>query len=292
MTPPQVSVGDLDHTGKIVLDHIYNLDQPLAYYRAIDQLDYRLPQRAKPLFARILDFMQTHQRRSDFKIVDLGCSYGVNAALLKWGLDFATLIAHYRAAEAPSCDRDSLIRLDRQWLHRHVAEPYHFIGVDCAGNALDYAHEAGFLDGKVIANLEQGEPSETQRQLLRHADLIISTGCIGYVTEKSLAALLDAAHPRAPWMVHFVLRMFPFEPIGDMLHGRGYVTLKSHKPVRQRRFATPLEQERALERLAGLGVDTRGAEADGWLYADCFFSRPAGDAGSLLPDDLAHLFAN
>jgi hypothetical protein len=281
----------LDKTGKVVLDHVYNQDRPAAYYRAIDELDYHLPQQAKPLFAGILDMLRRARGRDALKIVDLGCSYGVNAALLKWGFDLEQLFEHYRRLAASGDDRASCVAADRRWLRRQPARPYDFIGVDCARNALDYALEAGLIDAKIVGNFEAAPLSASQRLRIGGADLIMSTGCIGYVSERTLAALMDAAEPGEPWMAHCVLRMFPFEPIGELLAARGYRTLRSRRPVRQRRFASRVEQQKALERLDGLGVDTRGHEADGWYYADLYLSRPQAAADLPLPAGLAAVFA-
>lgn len=280
----------LDRSGKVVLDHVYDQDRPFAYYQAIDRLDYRLPQQAKPLFAPILEQLQAERGREALKIVDLGCSYGINAALLKWGFDLDALFAHYRARAEENGGRAALIGEERARLQRRAAKPYDFIGVDCARQALDYALEAGLIDAKIIGNFERQPPSASQRLRLAHADFILSTGCIGYVTEKTLAALIDATAPGEPWLANFVLRMFPFAPIDAMLRGRGYVSVKSRVPVRQRRFASQLEQEKVLARLDGLDIDTHGLEQDGWFYADLYLSRPRAALAHPLPAGLAERF--
>ena len=55
-----------------------------------------------------------------------------------------------------------------------------------------------------------------------------STGCIGYVTEKTFERLLPAVTKggHAPWMANFVLRLWSFEPIEETLSDWGYVTEK------------------------------------------------------------------
>lgn len=78
-------------------------------------------------------------------------------------------------------------------------------------------------------------------------------------------------------MAHFVLRMFPFEPIQQALSERGYVTARGHGSYRQRRFASDDEREQVLDRLVDMGIDPSGYEADGWYYANFFLSRPVGD---------------
>jgi len=99
----------------------------------------------------------------------------------------------------------------------------------------------------------------------------------------------STSHPiplrgRGPWLAHFVLRMFPFEPVADCLAGYGYETIGYERVFRQRRFASAQEQALVLDTLAEVGVDSRGLEADGWLYARLFLSCPRGEAGFLGPD--------
>jgi carnitine O-acetyltransferase len=75
-------------------------------------------------------------------------------------------------------------------------------------------------------------------------------------------------------MAHFVLRMYPFEPIAACLADLGYATTRVEQVFRQRRFASPEEQAQVVDTLTGLGLDPSGLEAEGWLYAQLFISRP------------------
>jgi carnitine O-acetyltransferase len=77
-------------------------------------------------------------------------------------------------------------------------------------------------------------------------------------------------------MAHFVLRMFPFEPIARCLAGFGYETVHLDRVFKQRRFASAEEQSLVLDTLSTVGVDPRGLETDGWLYAQLYVSRPRG----------------
>lgn len=254
----------------------------------MDMLDYTLPQLAKPVFEQLLQLLRQTRQRDEVKLVDLGCSYGVNGALLKWDLDLDTMIDRYSDARDGQPASRELARRDRQWLHRRKPRDIEMLGVDISRNALDYALEAGYLDAKIIGNFEEQALSHAQVQRLKNADLIISTGCIGYVTEKTLSALLRAAEPGRPWMAHFVLRMFSFEPMREMLRQQDYVVFKGGRPFRQRRFASELERDKTLARLREMGLSTDRLEEDGWLYADLFLAVPAQDRDALtnLPVEL------
>lgn len=134
------------------------------------------------------------------------------------------------------------------------------------------------LASPYFARLLTSSPTAQQRQQLAATDLIISTGCIGYVTSETITRVLDANDGRRPWMAHFVLRMFPFGPVADCLAGYGYETVGYERVFKQRRFASAQERALVLDTLAEVGVDSRGLEAGGWLYARLFVSCPLGEA--------------
>ncbi len=154
-----------------------------------------------------------------------------------------------------------------------------FVGLDIAQNAVDYAREAGLLDAGIVADLETDEISASAREIVGDIDVIISTGCVGYVTQNTFGRLVDAAAgPRPPWVASLVLRMFPYEPIEAALAARGLVTekLEGHTFV-QRGFESGQERGDVLARLGGLGLDPAGLEDAGAYYTELFFSRPAAD---------------
>ena len=65
-----------------------------------------------------------------------------------------------------------------------------FVGLDISPDALAYARESGFIDAGVLADLESHEPTAQQRAELAGTDLAISTGCLGYITERTLARVV------------------------------------------------------------------------------------------------------
>jgi SAM-dependent methyltransferase len=263
-----------DHTGKYSFDHIYSGPDPRAFFTTLRQFEYNIPGIARPHFARLIAEYRLARDVSTPKVLDLGCSYGINAVLLRCDTTMAQLYERYTAAGAHRT-RAELIEADRRFVRDHQrSDRARFIGLDAAAPALDYAEEAGFLDETILADLEADEPTDEQRAQLAGTDLVISTGCIGYVTEKTLLRVIDAAGDQKPWMAHFCLRMFPYEPIAGHLEDLGYETVRIDQPYRQRRFATAQEQASVLERLDELGLDARGLEADGWFYAQLHISRP------------------
>ncbi|MCT2593218.1 class I SAM-dependent methyltransferase [Streptomyces sp. N2-109] len=283
-----------DATGKVSLDHIYTRPDPRAYFSVLRTLDYGVPQQAKPYFAKLIqEYRETRQVAAP-KVLDIGCSYGVNAALLKYDVTMDELYARYGdagaddgaddGADADPLAREALLARDRELARlRRPAHRTRFTGLDPSGAALSYALEAGFLDDAVHADLEQHDPTPRQRTQLAGTDLVISTGCLGYVTERTLLRVVRAQDGNRPWMAHFVLRMFPFHTVERALAGFGYRTVRVEEVFKQRRFASGAEQRLVLDTMSAAGVDARGLETEGWLYAQLHLSRPSEE-----PDSPAH----
>ena len=265
-----------DAGGKVTLEHIYTQTDPRGYFATLRNLDYQIPQLAKPYFIGLLDELRCTGGRGSLTVVDLGCGYGVNSALLRCDATMDELYQHYCGVDADVA-RSALVARDRALVRaRDRIDPTRFVGVDISADALAYAYEAGFLDAAVHADLERDGPTAEQRLQLADANLVISTGCIGYVTERTLARIATVDGGRLPWMAHTVLRMYSYEPAVAALAALGYETVGTDGLLRQRRFASAEEQSQVLDTLADLGVDPMGVETDGWMYAQLFISRPRG----------------
>ncbi|HET6856010.1 MAG TPA: class I SAM-dependent methyltransferase [Streptomyces sp.] len=270
-----------DTTGKVSLDHIYTQPDPRAYFTVLRPLGYCVPQQAKPYFAKLIKEYREVARVTVPQVLDIGCSYGINAALLKYDATMDELYTRYCGDEdGPGAGpdlrtRDDVLARDRELSRsRRPAHGIRFVGLDASAGALAYAKEAGFLDDAVHADLEGHDPTPEQRDRLAGTDLIISTGCLGYVTGRTLTRVVLAQGERRPWMAHFVLRMFPFDAVEQELNGLGYRTTRVDEVFKQRRFASPQEQALVLDQMSAAGVDARGLEAEGWLYAQLYLSRP------------------
>jgi hypothetical protein len=270
-----------DETGKIVLDDIYNQPTPVSYFAQLSELGYCIPERAKPHFERVIAARRAGRGAEAIKIVDVGCSYGVNAALIKYGQSMVELTDHYRDAVNQGLGRAALIAADQEFYAEPDDDATVIVGVDASQNAIDYAVAAGILDGGVAADLEVAAPNRAQSEVLGDTDLIISTGCYGYISETTFDRLLDVNDGKKPWMAHFVLRMFDYEGAAESLGARGYVTRRAGPPLRQRRFANEEERAHVLGNLAARGIDPEGREGDGWYYAELHLSCPAEEAEPL-----------
>jgi SAM-dependent methyltransferase len=265
------------NASKANFDDIYNEADPRGYFSALGALDYMIPDLAKPVIDQLLSARHAG-RASKLSVLDVGCSYGINAALHRYPLTFGTLRRRDTRGALNVLSADALRRLDHHyyasWPDSGVAQ---FIGLDSSASAIEYARSVELIESGVVANLEQTELTPEQAHSLRDVDVILSTGCIGYVTEKTYRTVLQSM-TRAPWIISFVLRMFPFEPLARVLADYGLVTERlAGATFAQRRFRDAAEFEHTLSVLAKRGISTNGMETQGLLHAELFLSRPAAD---------------
>ncbi len=274
---------------KANFDDIYDRPTPIPYYSTMREAGYEIPQNAKPLFVALIERLRRLRGKKTVGVLDLGCSYGVSGALLKYGLSIDQLYEHYDQARQEAAGRDALLAKDRAWLGRLERRgDIRVYGVDVAESAVRYAVASGLLDGGVAADLE-ADPCPQATQIPEAIDLVISTGCVGYVTERSFHRLLDRASRPSPWIASFVLRMFDYGPIEEALASRGMVTEKLRgRSFAQRRFISAEEKQHAIEQVRSLGRDPAGLESRGRYHADFYLSRPAEEAErQTLPELLA-----
>ena len=268
---------------KANMDYIYDRSDPRAYFRELKKLDYAIPSAAKPIFQKLISQLQ--RRRDDtVHVLDMGCSYGVNAALLKHDLSMPELYRHWGQERLADATLEEVIECD-QLFFADFDEPedIEVIGLDVAENAVAFAEEVGLLDEGLAINLEIEPLPASAEEELAPVDLVTSTGCVGYVTEKSFERLLPAiTRDRQPWIANFVLRMFPFDAIEETLSGWGYITEKLEgQTFVQRKFASTEEQGQVLKQLREEGIDPAGKEAEGDLLAEFYLSRSRKDAAEM-----------
>lgn len=273
---------------KTNLDDIYNQPDPRAYCGRLRTLDYVIPEVAKPIFRKLISGVR--QRRGDpVHLLDLGCSYGINAALLKYDLTITDLYEHWEAKRLAGLAPQEIAERDRQYFTGlDEVDKVKVVGLDQAESAVEYGQHVGLLDVGHAVNLEREPLAEQVKEDLKPVDLVVSTGCVGYVTEKTFERLLPAVtQGQPPWMANFVLRLFPFTQIEETLNEGGYVTekLQGHTFV-QRRFESDRERELMLEQLCKQGIDPTPAEAEGHLVAEFYLSRPASESNGATIEQL------
>ena len=268
---------------KANMDHIYDQADPRAYFRELKSVGYAIPGAAQPIFQKLISHLRKNENGT-VCVLDLGCSYGVNAALLKHDLSISDLYDHWGQEKLVDATPEEVVENDKRFFaNLDEAADIEVIGLDVAENAVAFAEQAGLLDEGISINLESEPLPESAKDELAPVDLVTSTGCVGYVTEKSFNQLLPAVmRGQLPWFANFVLRMFPFDAIEETLKERGYVTEKLEgQTFVQREFASTEEQAQVLAQLRDQGIDPTGKEMGGQLLAEFYLSRPEKDAARL-----------
>lgn len=279
-----VRMESTDGDGKATFDHIYDQPDPHEFYRTLQALDYEIPQHAYPKFATLLDGRES----APATILDVCCSYGVNAALLRCELTLDDLFRRYADNTLDQLSPAELVAADRQFYagHQRAHAPRVF-GLDLAANAIGYARDVGLLADGWAENLETNDPSPELVAAIRQVDLITITGGVGYVTERTFDRLMSVVgEGRKPMVAAFVLRRYSYAPIAQVLAQHGLVTEgEQGRTYPQRRFTTQGEQDAVLQSLAASGIDAAGKEADGRYHAEFFLSTPVGQSLRRRRDD-------
>jgi SAM-dependent methyltransferase len=269
--------------GKANFGSIYDCPDPRPYFATLHPLGYQIPHHGQAVFRTLVDALHgLRPDRTPLNVVDLCCSYGINAALLNHRVTLADLYARYASPRATALSSRHLAVEDRAfYAARRTPRTVSVTGVDAAPRAVGYAREVGLHDHSFAENLEVAAASADLRRALAATDLVTVTGGVSYVYTRTFRALLDCV-ARPPWIAAFVLRTVPYEPIAELLARSGLVTEKlPARTFRQRRFADDAERDAAFDALAGIGLRTEDREADGYYHADLFLSRPAADVAAL-----------
>jgi hypothetical protein len=283
MAPRELAEDDGALAGKTSFDDIYGRDDPRAYYAALRPYDYQIPHHAQ----RAIRALLAVRGRAE-TIVDLCCSYGVNAALLAHDVTLADLYEHY-AAQPDSATTTDLIAHDQAYFAaRRRPDAPRMLGHDMSAPAIRYALRAGLLDEGFAENLEADEPSTAFRSAVSDATMITVSGGVGYIGHRTFERVVGAvAEP--PWVVAVVLREVPYDPIAAALAGFGLVTERLNTGTfPQRRFTDAAEQQAALKRIDTLGLSAAGKEDAGYYHAELFVSRPVAEADVPLAELLDH----
>lgn len=75
---------------KANFDHVYVENDPRQYFNYLGELDYIIPHLAQPIFEQLIRARAAAQDHP-VTVLDLGCSYGVNGALMKYALTYDSL---------------------------------------------------------------------------------------------------------------------------------------------------------------------------------------------------------
>ena len=94
------------------------------------------------------------------------------------------LFERYRDNRLHGYSSTEIILKDKSWF-ADIGNRIEMIGVDISEPALNYAAKTGLIDGKLQGNFEERGLRPGEAAMIKGTDLIISTGCIGYVGHKN-----------------------------------------------------------------------------------------------------------
>ena len=271
-------------SGKTNFDLVYDREDPREYFNALGAFDYCVPRHGQRVFRELAGTLRDGGSGDGLNVVDVCCSYGINAALLKHDTTLDELYARYGSEEVVALSGEELVEADAAfYAERRTETAPEVVGVDVAANAVSYGVRSGLLDEGFAENLEENEPTGALGRAVAGADLVTVTGGVGYVSKHTFGRLLDRAtegpEGRVPWVAAFALRWVSYEEISEVLAGYGLVTEKlDGHTFTQRRFTGDEERDYVLGELRSLGVDPSGKESEGWHHADFYLSRPADEA--------------
>lgn len=262
---------------------VYDRPDPRAYFRALTPLGYQVPQHARSVIEAAVAASGADT------VLDVCCSYGINAALLRHDVDLAAISA--RATDPAQADLPpgDLLKADAAFYATRLRRPdLAVLGLDTSAAAIDYAVCTGLLSGGWAEDLEVADPSPGLAAGLHDVGLVVCTGGVGYVGDRTFERIAaTVGEPGRLWLVVFVLRVFGYDEIAAVLARHGLVTEKvPGVTFPQRRFADRDEERAALHDVTDRGLDPTGKEADGWFHADCWVTRPAAAAAATPLADL------
>ncbi|MET9079306.1 hypothetical protein ABZX95_46045 [Streptomyces sp. NPDC004232] len=263
--------------GKSRFDDIYDRPDPRAYFRRLAPLEYEIPHHAQPIFRQVAAdraaLADGHRGRP--AMLDVCCSYGINAALVNHDVTLAEMYERYTAPGRRTMPTAELAAQDKEfYAERRRPDAVPVFGLDVAAPAVRYACEVGLLDAGFTDDLEQGPPGAGLSGALAEVGLITLTGGGSYVTARTFTALLGGVR-RPVWVSAFVLRTVSYHPIVRALAAHGLsTTVDVTRTYPQRLFTDEREQRYAIEAVRALGGDPAGCEEDGRFHSLHYESRP------------------
>ncbi len=212
-------------------------------------------------------------------MLDLCCSYGINAALLNHDVTLAELYAHYTRPLPPSSPPRNWPRDREFYARRRRPDAHPVIGLDIAGRAVGYARAVGLLDAGFTDNLEAGPPGTALSAALAGVGLITLTGGGSYVTRRTFGALLSRTLRHPVWVSAFVLRTVPYAAVAETLAAHGLRTASDDtRTYPQRAPRTPPSRSSRWRRCGPSGRTRAGPEAAGCFHTVLYESRGPGPA--------------
>lgn len=259
---------------KVSFDAAYDAPTPYQYMTAMTAVDYRVAQHMHEYLAAVVDAAATDN--GPVRVLDVGCSYGVSAALLRTDGSYDDLVRFY--TQEASAEYGACVEESRRWVaSRATRMGVTVVGLDASKEAVSFAADARLIDTGIARNLEEpgAALSAAERRSIAECDVLFSTGVIGYITDRTLGVLLESfgssAHGKlGPVAVVSVLELFDPDPIAETFRAHGFRFEQLPVRVPQREFADEVERRRMSDRLKDGERPMGGEDSSNLIYAGVF----------------------
>jgi len=257
---------------------IYTQDSPYKYLKEMDRLEYNISDSTKQLYNSIIKQLEDKLSRP-INVLDLGSSYGINSSLIKYNLTMSELNDFFLNGTEPT-------RKETKQFYEECTsnDNVNFYQIDISEEALKFSEDMNLCERGINVDLEAEKLNLLES--FPKIDVVIATGCIGYIGYKAFANLLKLIKNRqsnyiesekeyvAPIFAFSVLRMFSMEDIEEVFEMYDYSIVKSDiKPIHQRSFSDAKEKNQTISILHGMKVNTEKYEDDGNFYADFYIAK-------------------
>ena len=257
---------------------IYTQNSPVEYLKEMDRLEYSISDSTKPLYNSVIEQLEETLSRP-INVLDLGSSYGINSSLMKYNLTMSELNDFFLNGT------EHTKKETKQFYEECTSnDNMNFYQIDISEEALKFSEEMNLCERGMNVDLEAEKLNLLES--LPKMDIVIATGCIGYIGYKAFLNLLRVIKNRqsnsfeseteyvAPIFAFSVLRMFDMKDIEEAFETYGYSIVKSDiKPILQRNFSDPKEKAQTVSLLHHMGIDTKKYEDDGNFYADFYIAK-------------------
>jgi len=255
---------------------IYRQKFPDDYLEEMRRLQYRIPNSTKSFYMSLAEQLYKKLSRP-INILDIGSSYGINAALMKHDLEMSDLDDFFLTEENTNVEQT------KQFFEKLPSKDYlKFYQIDISDPALQFSEEVKLCTKGICINLET---ESLPIKELPSFDMIIATGCIGYIGYKAFSNLFELIKKQQtkysqteidkPIFAFSVLRIFDMEKIQQTFDDFGYSLVKTDLgPIRQRQFSDSDEKSQTVSLLHEKGIDPKDFEDDGHFYAHFYIASP------------------
>tara|TARA_Y100000780_G_scaffold231903_1_gene259546 strand:- start:1370 stop:2293 length:924 start_codon:yes stop_codon:yes gene_type:complete len=276
---------------------IYNQDSPIPYLKGMRNVEYRISDITKFFYEYFGNKLHKHLNKP-IQILDVGSSYGINSSLLIYDLEMSDLDDFFLNDDKVPSKEDAIqffTSLPKQNPH------FKFYLNDISSQALKFTKDMGLSTQTFDVNLEEDELSSATSAILRDMDMVIATGCVGYIGYKSFVKLLGVFKNQTnyvehrdgsdissdsvpkPLFVFSVLRIYSILEIQKVFEDYGFMLLKSEvPPFRQRRFYDEQEKMKTISLLNERGIVTTNFEDKGFYYTNLYVGAPKEHKNALI----------